>query len=520
MAIEADLLERLTVLLGRRDLTQTQMSDWFGGAADGGPYGDGIFPLTDSAGYTRKLPSPARIAEALLQPAGVEIPTDPPAVIVDHGRKLGHWSFSVPPVSVAGRPLQPTALSFDLQVVTGIWLDTGAPYDPLAPDVAPAITLARTLLVLEPMVVGGRLLQPSALSYDLQVMAGTWLDTGQPFDPLAPDPTPAIAVARGFIMPPPISVAGRQLVPTALSFDLQVIAGFWLDDGSPFGAIGGGSGLSRMRIVPVSATLAYLITPRPQGGGYLAHRFQRRIGGTSGADTGPPYDVWRRTGTALVPSFEDSPAAAFTGSPAAGQIAYNLDAGFGAVDYAILSGGEFIWAGSYHGGETLLFYSGPDFTQPQRMDTLSLRHVSRVAYASGKTFDVDYRLSIDADGVLREDMRIAGTMSASKAMLGMEMGSVTPRTTSGYSQITYDGVSATVDPNGTAQLSLGAARDVTMRNPDTGLTIRCISDAPFSYVGGGETYIQTAGRTKLYYQRGAGPLGRIDCSRTILFGQQ
>lgn len=65
MGIEAELLDGVSALLGRRDLSQRQFQDWFGGAADGGPSGDGLFPLTDGAGYTRMVPSPARQMAAL-----------------------------------------------------------------------------------------------------------------------------------------------------------------------------------------------------------------------------------------------------------------------------------------------------------------------------------------------------------------------------------------------------------------------------------------------------------------------
>jgi hypothetical protein len=54
------LLDKVTALLGRRDLSQTEFAAWFGGAADGGPAGDGLFPLSDSTGFTRMVPSPAR----------------------------------------------------------------------------------------------------------------------------------------------------------------------------------------------------------------------------------------------------------------------------------------------------------------------------------------------------------------------------------------------------------------------------------------------------------------------------
>ncbi|UYY60097.1 hypothetical protein [Sphingomonas sp. S2-65] len=61
MPLDAQLLQQVTNLLGRRDLTQRESADWWGGAADGGPNGDGLFPLTDSAGYTRMVPSPAKM---------------------------------------------------------------------------------------------------------------------------------------------------------------------------------------------------------------------------------------------------------------------------------------------------------------------------------------------------------------------------------------------------------------------------------------------------------------------------
>jgi hypothetical protein len=60
MANIDQLLDKVTALLGRRDLSQAEFAAWFGGAADGGPAGDGLFPLTDSTGFTRMVPSPAR----------------------------------------------------------------------------------------------------------------------------------------------------------------------------------------------------------------------------------------------------------------------------------------------------------------------------------------------------------------------------------------------------------------------------------------------------------------------------
>ncbi|TCP33282.1 hypothetical protein [Sphingomonas sp. BK235] len=63
MALDQDLLDKVSALLGRRDLTQQEFSAWWAGAADGGLAGDGLFPATDSAGFVRSLPSPAKVLE-------------------------------------------------------------------------------------------------------------------------------------------------------------------------------------------------------------------------------------------------------------------------------------------------------------------------------------------------------------------------------------------------------------------------------------------------------------------------
>lgn len=56
------LLDRVSALLGRRDLTQQEVQAWWNGTAEGGPNGDGLYPFTDSTGFVRLLPSPARVA--------------------------------------------------------------------------------------------------------------------------------------------------------------------------------------------------------------------------------------------------------------------------------------------------------------------------------------------------------------------------------------------------------------------------------------------------------------------------
>jgi hypothetical protein len=63
MTIETDILAQITDLLGRRTLTQEEIRAWWAGAADGGPEGNGMFPVTDGSGYVRSLPAPSKIIE-------------------------------------------------------------------------------------------------------------------------------------------------------------------------------------------------------------------------------------------------------------------------------------------------------------------------------------------------------------------------------------------------------------------------------------------------------------------------
>ncbi len=96
-----------------------------------------------------------------------------------------------PVVSVGGRDVQPTELSFDLYVIRGIYLDTGEQYDPLGygaevDALAAAVDLlevhAENIVEVEPISFGGRMLQPLELSFDLYVIRGVYLDTGESYD--------------------------------------------------------------------------------------------------------------------------------------------------------------------------------------------------------------------------------------------------------------------------------------------------------------------------------------------------
>jgi len=59
----SELADALSALLGRRDLTQQQFQNWLAGSATGGPGSDGLYPISDSTGFDRLLPSPEKLQE-------------------------------------------------------------------------------------------------------------------------------------------------------------------------------------------------------------------------------------------------------------------------------------------------------------------------------------------------------------------------------------------------------------------------------------------------------------------------
>ncbi len=59
------ILAALQGLLGRRDISLQEFQNWEGGAVNGGPNGDGIYPLSDSTGLVRSVPCPAKIISSV-----------------------------------------------------------------------------------------------------------------------------------------------------------------------------------------------------------------------------------------------------------------------------------------------------------------------------------------------------------------------------------------------------------------------------------------------------------------------
>lgn len=73
MTTNAQLAAQITDLLTRWNAREAQFRDWLGGAVTGGPNGDGKFPLTNAAGDTQNVDSPARLASTVTGPAAVAV---------------------------------------------------------------------------------------------------------------------------------------------------------------------------------------------------------------------------------------------------------------------------------------------------------------------------------------------------------------------------------------------------------------------------------------------------------------
>lgn len=99
-----ELLTKVSALLGRRDNSLTEFQAWFGGAADGGAAGDGLFPLTDSSGFIRMVPSPARqmldVAQRGLQFGSLPV-AEQDDVIPDKVQLVGRGKADGQPVLIA-----------------------------------------------------------------------------------------------------------------------------------------------------------------------------------------------------------------------------------------------------------------------------------------------------------------------------------------------------------------------------------------------------------------------------------
>src|SRR3546814_11153966 len=67
----SQLASQITTLLQKWNAREAEFRDWLAGLANGGPNGDGKFPLTDASGRTELVLSPNALADAVSGPAAL-----------------------------------------------------------------------------------------------------------------------------------------------------------------------------------------------------------------------------------------------------------------------------------------------------------------------------------------------------------------------------------------------------------------------------------------------------------------
>jgi Ca2+-binding RTX toxin-like protein len=238
--------------------------------------------------------------------------------------------------------------------------------------------------------------------------------------------------------------------------------------------------------------------------GAIAYHFQRDIGGSSDADSGAPYGVWRRTGEYGLDSVKSDPVTSDRT-----LIASDV----GAFDYAFYSVPNNSWGGSYHGGETLVSYSGPDLSKDATLSQFSRSRDSVINYENGDSINVHFEQSIGRDGSLKETVTATSDDSFSQKVLGMEIGSGT-----GWTEVSTDKGAHFQNMGSSADFDLGnGARDIVLRNSVTGQEINVHSNAAeqadFLYAD----VVRLDFRSKLYLRFEGGVMDTISATRTVSF---
>lgn len=73
MATQAELNDKIGLLLDKWLAREEQQRTWLNGTVNGGPNGNGYYPLSDSSGFTQLQPCPAKVALIAATPAVIDL---------------------------------------------------------------------------------------------------------------------------------------------------------------------------------------------------------------------------------------------------------------------------------------------------------------------------------------------------------------------------------------------------------------------------------------------------------------
>jgi Ca2+-binding RTX toxin-like protein len=258
-----------------------------------------------------------------------------------------------------------------------------------------------------------------------------------------------------------------------------------------------------IRIKKINADDAYVIVGNSDYGA-IAYHFQRNMGGTSSADSGAPYDVWRRTG--------EFGLASINADPTGPRVLIGSDVG--SFDYAFYSIPSATWGGSYHGAERLTSISGSSLAADSRLDSFSISQSSIITYKAGETIKLNTTLSINAvDGSYTEAIKATSSSRFSQQIVGMEIGSGI-----GWTQVSIDNGMHWLNIGSSPDYELGEAGNISMRNSLTGQTISVASDANQQSAFFHSHIVRTDYRAKLYYNFDGVTMDTISATRNVSFG--
>lgn len=275
-------------------------------------------------------------------------------------------------------------------------------------------------------------------------------------------------------------------------------------------AMSAGGAAPVIRIVPASATAAYMVAPHAALGAVALHLIKGNAGdeSTPSASVGAPFGDWRIQGLRILPGVESNPATQAT------EIIYQ---GVGSQEIAINFGG--LYAGQYHGFGAGAAYSqtAPDMTSDHMVVSAEIESAGEMLWSAASA-DWSQSIELHADGRITTVTRVDMAYDAFDAYLDMTI------VGTGFTRASLDGGETWQELDALAlNASLTAnVATIILRNPTTGTTVTVTDDAMDAPGFASRRIMRRTGDYKVYPninpQPTGTPLGSVTVARTIVLG--
>lgn len=271
-----------------------------------------------------------------------------------------------------------------------------------------------------------------------------------------------------------------------------------------------GASAPPIRVVPVSATEAYLVAPHPALGAIALHLMKGNgtLAGTPADSVGAPYGDWRIQGFRALPGVTSNPATEAT------EI---VSSGIGAQQVAIrrTTGGG--WVGHYHGFGAGATYaqSAPDMTVAAMVSTAEIVSTGRGLWSDGAYVDFSDTVRLTAAGAIESATTAIMPFDPNVAYLDMTI--VGP----GFTRASFDGgatwsdLTTLVAGDSTRDKRAANVATVILRNPSTGTTVTITDDALNGTPGRYKEIVRRANDYKVYPDLNPTPAGTLLGTATV-----